>query len=59
MDCSMREVSRREHCSAPRNASFGAIVTHSGENSLHKSFFWYFRNGLIFCLPKNGFLDAF
>ena len=59
MDCSMREASRIEQSIAPKNAFFGAIGTHRGEKSLHKSFFLCFRNGLIFCKPRNGFLCVF
>ena len=37
MDCSMREASRIEQSIAPLNAFCGAIGTHKGEISLHKS----------------------
>ena len=49
-----RLIDTYRHLCAPVNQP-----TKFCENSLHRSFFWCFRNGLIFCKPKNGFLCVF
>ena len=59
MQCCMCEAWRIEQSIASKNAFSAAIGTHRGQNSLHKSFFWCFETGLIFCKPKNGFLCEF
>ena len=59
MDCSMREASRIEQSIAPKNAFFGAIGTHRGENSLHKSFFLVFQKRLDLLQAKEWFFVCF
>ena len=59
MDGSVREASHIEQSIVPKIAYFGAIGTRRGKNTLHKSFFSCFSDGLIFCEPKNVFLCVF
>ena len=59
MDCSLREASRKEQSIAPKKAFLGPMRTKTRPNFLIPEFSWCFKDGLIFCKPKNGSFDVF